>query len=274
MTEDRERLGERVLALAALWLLFSGILMALSFVVLALVSLALLLVVVGALGARWLDRRYELSHGFARSVTVVAGAGERAAGRARSLGGRRHLRPLGRRLRTAATGIPGRADAALTAALRRYALTVYRLRARTARLLPADERVGHRRAVRLNELGAELRRRGAHEQAAEQHREALDIVRDLGDEQAEALTLNSLALALAQSGAETEAIQYLEHARGVLHELGDEKHEARVIANLGIVYRRQGLSEEAAILLHEALDKLPPESPAYRRVQEELRRAS
>lgn len=103
---------------------------------------------------------------------------------------------------------------------------------------------------------------------------ALEINRDLGDEQAEALTLNSLALALAQSGAEEEAVEHLEQARVVLRELGDEEHEGQVIANLGLVYRRQGQSEEAAILFQEALDRLPPESWAYRQVAEELERAS
>jgi hypothetical protein len=43
-----------------------------------------------------------------------------------------------------------------------------------------------------------------------------------------------------------------------------------VIANLGIVYRRQGQSEEAATLFQEALEKLPPASPAYRQIEREL----
>jgi hypothetical protein len=41
-----------------------------------------------------------------------------------------------------------------------------------------------------------------------------------------------------------------------------------------MVHRRQGHSEEAMSLLHEALDKLPPESSAYRQIEAELRRAS
>ena len=90
----------------------------------------------------------------------------------------------------------------------------------------------------------------------------------------EAHRLNNLAIALAQAGAEAEAVEHLEQARVVLRELGDEEHEAQVIANLGMVHRRQGHSEEAVHLLHEALDKLPPESSAYRRVEEELRTAS
>ena len=134
--------------------------------------------------------------------------------------------------------------------------------------------LARRQALELNQLGTQLRREGAHEQAAEQHRAALEIVRDLGDQRAEALTLNNLALALAHSGSEEAAVEHLEHAREVLHELGDEEHEGQVIANLGLVHRRQGHSEEAVTLLHEALDKLPPGSTAYRQVEEELVRAS
>ena len=99
-------------------------------------------------------------------------------------------------------------------------------------------------ARRLNELGALHRREGNYELAAEQHRAALAIVRDLGDRRAEALTLNNLALALAHTGVPT-ALQHFEQSLVVLRELGDEEHEGQVIANLGFVHRRQGRSEEA-----------------------------
>ena len=88
------------------------------------------------------------------------------------------------------------------------------------------------------------------------------------------MTLNNLGLALAHGGSEDAAVQHLEEARDVLRDLGDEEYEARVIANLGLVHRRQGHDDEAASLLHEALGKLPPESQAYRQVEEELLRAS
>jgi tetratricopeptide (TPR) repeat protein len=131
-----------------------------------------------------------------------------------------------------------------------------------------------RHALQLNQFGAQLRRRGDYEQAAKQHRVALAIVQDLGDERAEAMTLNNLALALAQAGAQAEAVQHLEQALVVLRKLGDREHEWRVLANLGIVHRRQGHSEQAVNLLHAALDRLPPESSAYQQVEQELRRAS
>lgn len=222
----------------------------------------------------------------AAAVGVMAGrAGRNAWRRLRALGARRHVARLGHRARASTVDVPSRANVVLARGLRTYALAAYRLQLWTARTVNAGARLAPRlprpdthlpdedQARRLNALGAQLRRGGDHEQAAERHRVALDIVRDLGDEQAEALTLNNLALALAHSGAEEEAVEHLEHAREVLHELGDEEHEAQVIANLGIVHRRQGHEEVAETLLHEALKKLPPESPAYRQVEQELIRA-
>jgi tetratricopeptide (TPR) repeat protein len=135
----------------------------------------------------------------------------------------------------------------LARAVQAYAVAVYRLQLRASQALLA----GARLAASLPRV--ELRPDGGIREA---HR------------------LNNLAIALAQAGAEAEALEHLEQARVVLRELGDEEHEAQVIANLGMVHRRQGHSEEAVHLLHEALDKLPPESSAYRRVEEELRTAS
>jgi tetratricopeptide (TPR) repeat protein len=259
--EDQDRLGARLLAIAGLWLLVSGLLLALSFVVVAVVSFAAFFLAALAIGGRWAVRQFAVDE----AVTNGLVAASDAAGRLRvpRVGIRRHMRRLEPVLR-GAKAVPRRAEALLTRTLRAYAIAVYRLNALVRR----------RRAFQLNERGAQLRRRGNPMHAAEQHRVALEIMRDLGDEQAEALTLNSLALALAQGGAEEEAVEHLEQARHVLHELGDEVHEGQVIANLGLVYRRQGESEQASVLFQEALDRLPPESSAYRHVMEELLRAS
>jgi tetratricopeptide (TPR) repeat protein len=278
--EDQERLAPRLVAFAGLWLLLSGLLLVLSFVVLAVVAFAALVSVAIAIGGVLAVRRLQIEERLWSLLASATDADRRVGPRLRKLGVQRRVRDLGvqqwvRRLgtraRRTAAGLAARANALLARALQTYAVAVYRLRTQTAQRIHAGRRS---QALQLNELGAELRRRGAPDQAAEQHRVALEIARDLGDDQAEALTLNSLALALAQGGAEAEAVEHLEQARVVLRELGDEKHEAQVIANLGIVYRRQGLSEEAVSLLHEALDKLPPGSWAYRQVEEELSRAS
>jgi tetratricopeptide (TPR) repeat protein len=288
VTGDQERLSRRLLALTGLWFLLGGLLLALSLVVVALVAFALLLLVNLAIAGIWLLRRFRIGDGLRALLTSAAHALQ-GLGRRRppALGVRRRAQGLGIRARESAAGAPARATGFLASALRRYAITVYWLRNRTSQLFSVAARLTaslprskarpvatKRQALRLNERGAELRRRGDHVRAVQQHRVALAIARDLGDDHAEALTLNSLALALAQSGAESEAVQHLEQALVVLRELGDDKHEARVIANLGMVHRRQGHSEEAVSLLHEALDRLPPESSAYRQVEEELSRAS
>jgi tetratricopeptide (TPR) repeat protein len=130
------------------------------------------------------------------------------------------------------------------------------------------------RAIQLNTHGAQLRREGKHERAAEEHRAALAIVRELGDERTEALTLNNLALALVHTEGIAAAVEHFEQALVVLRQLGDDEHEGRVIANLGFVHKSHGSSEEADDLLHAALDKLPADSTAYRRVEEQLRHAS
>lgn len=139
---------------------------------------------------------------------------------------------------------------------------------------PAEEDP-RRQARWLNRLGLQLRRQREYEQAAARHRAALAIVRELGDEQAEAMTLNNLALALVHTdGGVPAAVKDFEQALDLLRGLGDEEHEGQVIANLASVRRRQGRDEDAETLLNAALDKLPPESEAYRQVEEQLRRAS
>jgi tetratricopeptide (TPR) repeat protein len=269
VTEDRKR-TRRLLALAGMWLLLGGLLTALGLVVVVFAASALLLVAsLAVIGFRQL-RRPELREGV-RSATRTTGSALHAAReraprpRAPQIHVREHARELRARARKTAAAAPARTEDFATRAFQ----ALYRFR--LLRLHSIDP---GQRAQQLNALGAQLRRDGEPEQAAEQHRAALEIVRDLGDPHAEAMTLNNLGLALAHGGAGDAAVQHLEEARDVLRDLGDEEYEARVIANLGLVHRRQGHDDEAASLLHEALGKLPPESQAYRQVEEELLRAS
>ena len=267
----------RVLALTGVWFLIAGLLTALSLVVVVFVASMLMLLAGIAAGGLRIQRRYPIRDRAQASLALVARSGRSLGARLHALGFRRHVRRVGGRARKVGTAAPGRTRGLLCRGAQLYAVTVYRLLAVTAKALQARTRLGagrNRRALRLNERGAELRRRGNPEQAVEQHRVALAIVRDLGDQHAEALTLNNLGLALAQGGAATAAVRHLEQAVTVLRELGDEVHEGQVIANLGFVHRRQGHSEEALMLLQEALDKLPPESSAYRQVEDQLQRAS
>ena len=96
----------------------------------------------------------------------------------------------------------GAAAAAAPARTESFATRTYQAmyRFRLLRLHSIDP---GQRAHQLNALGAQLRRDGEPEQAAEQHLAALAIVRDLGDPHAEAMTLNNLGLALAHGGPRT-----------------------------------------------------------------------
>jgi tetratricopeptide (TPR) repeat protein len=278
VTEDRKR-ARRLLALAGMWLLLGGLLTALGLVVVVFAASALMLVASLALiGFRQL-RRPELRDGVrtaaGRTTSALHTARERAPrprapqihvrAHTRKIHVREHARELRARAKMTAAAAPARTEDFATRAFQ----AMYRFR--LLRLHSIDP---GQRAHQLNALGAQLRRDGEPEQAAEQHLAALAIVRDLGDSHAEAMTLNNLGLALAHGGSEDAAVQHLEEARDVLRDLGDEEYEARVIANLGLVHRRQGHDDEAVSLLHEALGKLPPESQAYRQVEEELLRAS
>jgi tetratricopeptide (TPR) repeat protein len=239
---DREQLRRRVLAFGGLWFLLAGMFAALGIWIFFVASVVLLLggaVVVGALSLVQRDETRARIAGLAQSVEHAS----------RSLDGR---------VRRSAAVASRRA----------------RNFAEPRRRKPAEADPG-RRARRLNKLGVQLRREREYEHAVDQHRAALAIVRELGDERAEALTLNNLALALVHTaGGVVAATEHFQQARELLHELGDDELEGQVIANLASVRRRQGRDEDATTLLSAALDKLPPESPAYRQVEEQLRRAS
>ena len=248
---DDEQLRKRLLAFSGLWFLLAGLLAALGIGIVLFASLAIVLVGAAVAGGISLLRRYEIG----QSLPVALASAERAS---RNLKARLDERDLPQRMQRSAALASHRARAFVDVQQKKPA--------------GVDE---HRQARRLNQLGAQLRRDGSHEQAAEQHRAALAIVHELGDRRVEALTLNNLALALVHTrGGVPAAVEHFEQALVLLRELGDEEHEGQVIANLAFVRRRQGRDEDADSLLNAALDKLPPESSAYRQVEEQLRRAS
>jgi len=288
---DSAQLRRRVLVFAGMWFLLAGMLAALGLVAVLLVSFALALIGGALVGGAWLLRRYTVRPWLRSALRSIERASRDQRARLRELELRQRLRrfatrygPVVGQLRARATQTfrtePVASELGLQQRLRRfatrYAPVVGQLKARASETFRTEPVAIDRQsqALRLNELGAQLRREGKYEEAAEQHRAALAIVRELGDRQAEALTLNNLALALVHYGGVAVAVQHFEQALDVLRELGDEEHEGRVIANLAVVRRRQGRDEDAESLLHAALDKLPPESPAYRQVEEQLRRAS
>ena len=131
-----------------------------------------------------------------------------------------------------------------------------------------------REAIRLNATGTQQRRSGRYDEAVEYHRQALEILRALGDRRGVALTQSNLALALSHAGDDVWAVGLFEEAAATLRELGDEEHEARIMANLGVTHRRHGRPEEGDNVLELALSKLSPASSAYQAIESELRRAS
>jgi hypothetical protein len=141
---------------------------------------------------------------------------------------------------------------------------------------PAEPRVhdSRRRALELNTRGAQLRRAGSAEPAVALHLEALEIFQALDDRPAQAPTLNSLALALSASGDTEAAVERFEQSLDILREREDDPEQGKVIANLGFTLLKQGADDRGRELLTEALEKLPPESPAAHQVEEQLRRAS
>jgi tetratricopeptide (TPR) repeat protein len=291
---DREQLRRRVLAFAGIWFLFAGMLAALGFPILLLASLAALLIGGVVVAGLWLVRRYELG----RAIQLARPSIERASGKLRPSIERASgkvgpsIERASGNLRPSIERASGKVGPSIERASRKLRSSIDELDApqRLGRLANGAAQQARqalevrprkpaapdpsRRARRLNELGAQLRREGEYERAAEQHRAALAIVRELDDPRTEALTLNNLALALVHTGSVSVAVEHFEQALGLLRELGDERHEGQVIANLGFVRRRQGRDEDARNLLTAALDKLPPESSAYRQVEEQLRRAS
>ena len=127
---------------------------------------------------------------------------------------------------------------------------------------------------RLNARGAELRKADQAAEAIEAHLAALELVRSMDDPSAEALTLNNLALAYGHAGQEQDAIELFDEAAAILRRIDDEHHEGQVLANLGLLHGRGGRHEQAVYCLEAALDKLDRRSTAFRRVEEQLRRAS
>ena len=281
--------GVRVRAFAGLWLLLGGLLAALGLTGLVLTATIVVLVVGGVAGvAFWLGRGQAR-----RRVRLVVGqigpAGRRFGARVDGLELPRRFGNLAARGRSYGSTARKTGVAAATVASRRSARRLRELGARSQAALRAGaSELSHRsaristpappdpanQANRLNTLGAQLRREGKHERAVEQHRAALAIVRDLGDERTEALTLNNLALAVAHTDGVDAAVQHFEQALVVLRQLGDDEHEGHVIANLGFIHKSHGRSEEAEGYLHAALGKLPADSRAYRKVEEQLRQAS
>jgi tetratricopeptide (TPR) repeat protein len=244
-TPHGARLRQRFAALIALMLFVVGFLAAVGLgQLVALVLLALLAPACGIVVVALARRHYDLASQAARSVRIL----ERAL-----RAGRRAL-----------------ASGAVAASQ----LTDERWRKRLATTRRAPTSDPRREAARLNARGADLRRSGDPQGAIADHTDALELARKLGDRSGEAMTLNNLALALGHAGDDQGALDRFEEAAAILRELRDDHHEGQVVANLGFLHGRRGRREQALSCLETALLKLQPGSHAYRRVEEQLSRAS
>jgi hypothetical protein len=269
---DGEVLRRRIMAIGAVAVGLCGFLLAIGLGVVVLLFLAGIVVSVGvaALLTLWPRLRSFVGNGIAHS-------------RARSQAIRSHVVPLWRNVagavRTALVEARVRGNAlarAAAAMCRRVGRRAGQAgRAATTRFAQRTARVDPKReAIRLNATGTQQRRSGRYHEAAESHRQALEILRALGDRRGVALTQSNLALAVSHAGDDVWAVGLFEEAAATLRELGDEEHEARIMANLGVTHRRHGRPEEGENVLELALSKLSPASSAYQAIQAELRRAS
>ena len=236
---------KRSVALAGLALLVLGFLFAVGLGAIVVVLLLALAAAAGAFVVFGLTRRHR-------------DLGKRAVGPVRALG------------RTGRVGRRALATGAQSA--RQRGTELWRKRRVSTRR--ASERDALRQTSLLNARGVELRRSGDFDESIAAHTQALELLRELGDRDAEAMTLNNLALALGHAGDDDGARVRLEESAAILRELGDDQHEGQVVANLGFLHARRGRREQAFSCLEAALDKLDPKSHAYRRVEEQLRRAS
>ena len=261
-------LRRRVAAIGAITLGFCGLLLAIGLGVLVLVFVAGIAVSVGAaaistswprlrtLGGDGLAYVRDRSRVTCRRLLVILRSALSAA-RVAFIEARAHSNAFVR----AAAASASRAGKTARAATVRY-------NPRVMRLDPTRE------AIRLNGTGTQQRRAGRYEEAVDCHRQALEILRRLGDRRGVALTQSNLALALSHAGNDVWAVGLFEEAAATLRALGDEEDEARIMANLGVTHRRHGRPEEGDNVLELALSKLTPASSAYQAIEAELRRAS
>ncbi|MEU6987962.1 BTAD domain-containing putative transcriptional regulator [Streptomyces sp. NPDC046324] len=86
---------------------------------------------------------------------------------------------------------------------------------------------------------------GAYEQAAEHYRNALDLARGIGDQNAAAGALQALGAVSRRRREYDQAHDHSAQALALFRELGDRAGAARCLTDLGIVHERQGRYEDA-----------------------------
>lgn len=285
LPDQRDR--TRLAAGLGMALLLAGLLIAvgLGLVVAALVVVALAFWA-GRLARRALEaRRVAIRFRTKRTLTAARTVGARAkpvaATGADRLGAttRTSVVRLGATTRTGVHRLRATTKTALVHGERGSAAAAASLRsaADRARDAAASKVRAHelkKEALRLNTAGSSFRKGGDPARAVEQHAQALELVRTVGDRLGEALTLNNLGLALGAAGDDEAAIQRFEEAHTIARELDAAQYDGLIAANLATAYRRRGQEAQATRFLEVALEKLPRDSGAYHRVEEQLTNAS
>jgi len=118
----------------------------------------------------------------------------------------------------------------------------------------------------LMNLGNVYLQMGHWDEAVRLFEESLEIAHSLGDRPGEERVLNNLALTYANQGRWLEAIQMFKGVLEIARSLDDHQGEGRALMNIGLLYLEQNQSEVAVTHWREALSKLHPDSPEYRKV--------
>ena len=122
----------------------------------------------------------------------------------------------------------------------------------------------------LNNLGLVYKAQGRWDEAIQCYEQSLDVKREMGDRHGEAQTLNNLGLVYKAQGRWDDAIQCYEQSLDVYREMGDRHGEGKTLENLGDVYFKRLNVVKANDYWDESLEKLHPDSPEFKRLQQKL----
>jgi tetratricopeptide (TPR) repeat protein len=95
---------------------------------------------------------------------------------------------------------------------------------------------------------------GDHDEAADLHRQALAISREIGYRFTEALALTGLGVVRRRAGDRDEAADLLRQALAMQQELGDRRGEAEALNEIGAMLLENGTLDDAEAMFTAALD--------------------
>jgi CHAT domain-containing protein/uncharacterized protein HemY len=108
-------------------------------------------------------------------------------------------------------------------------------------------------AMLLNNLGMVFRTLGEYQQAIEYYEQSLAIAREIQNRRGEANTLGNLGNVYLTLGQYQQAIDYYEPSLAIAREIQDRQEEAYTLNNLGVAFRSLGEYEQAIAYLEQHL---------------------